>query len=73
MLSQAISFQGNFLHIPEGLFNTSFLFGYAFFFSGNISEFRNILEGLPNAPILLTVIQNRGRIVSTSGIIKKIP
>ena len=39
---------------------------------GGHFDFRHLLEGLPNGAILITVMQNLGRIVSTRDIIKKI-
>ena len=39
---------------------------------GEHFEFQNLLARFPNNPILLNVIQNLGRIVSTEDIIQKI-
>ena len=61
----------NFLELLEELFDTPFMFARAFFLFGAHFEFRNLLEGVPNSPIVLTVIQNLGRLVSTGDIIKK--
>ena len=70
MLVQAFSFRKIFITFRKPAQYPILVWTYLLLFVKHF-DFRNLLEGLPNSPLLLADIQHLGRIVSTEDTIKK--